>query len=211
MKYLIILSLFFIAANIKNDSNKELKPKFSHPQIIRYDNNTFYINGKETFIYSGSFHYFRCDPGGWVDILQKIKAAGFNTIETYIPWNFHEQKKGQLDLSLLDKFLRVCQQMGLYVIARPGPYICAEWDVGGFPRWLAGKDVGFRTASPQDIYWSKYWFNEVLPVIKKHLITNGGTVILLQIENEYDFYSVPDSQKVDYIKSLYQDAMQNRY
>ncbi len=209
MKYLIILSLLFIAASIKNDSDTELKPKFSHPEIIRYDHNTFYINGKETFIYSGSFHYTRCDPGQWIDILQKIKAAGFNTIETYIPWNFHEQEKGKLDLSLLDKYLKDCEKMGLYVIARPGPYICAEWDIGGFPRWSAGKGIGFRTASPQDIYWSKYWFNEVLPVIKKHLITNGGSTILLQIENEYDFCGVPDSQKVVYLKSLYQDVKRN--
>jgi Glycosyl hydrolases family 35/Beta-galactosidase, galactose-binding domain len=209
MKYLIVLSLLFVAVSIQKDSEKELKPKFSHPQIIRYDHNTFYINGKETFIYSGSFHYFRCDPDEWTDILQKIKAAGFNTIETYIPWNFHEQKKGELDLSMLDKFLKDCEQMGLYVIARPGPYICAEWDAGGFPRWLAGKGIGFRTASPQDIYWSRYWFNEVLPLIKKHLITNGGSTILLQIENEYDFYGVSDSQKVIYLKSLYQDVIQN--
>ncbi len=209
MKYLIIISLLFIAASIQNDSDKKLKPKFSHPQIISYDNNTFYINGKGTFIYSGSFHYFRCDPGQWADILQKIKAAGFNTIDTYVPWNFHEQEKGQLDLTMLTKFLNYCQQMGFYVIIRPGPYICAEWDVGGFPRWLAGKRIGFRTASHQDIYWSKHWFNEVLPVIRKHLITNGGTVILLQVENEYDFFELPDSQKVNYIKSLYQDVIQN--
>ena len=209
MKYLIILSLFFIAASIKNDSKTELKPKFIHPEIIRYDHNTFYINGKETFIYSGSFHYFRCDPSEWADILQKMKAAGFNTITTYIPWNFHEQEKGKLDLSMLDNFLKLCQQMDLYVIFRPGPYICAEWDVGGFPRWLAGKDVGFRTASPQDIYWSEYWFNELLPTIRKYLITNGGNIILIQIENEYDFYPVPDSQKVKYIKSLYQTVIQN--
>ena len=209
MKLIIILSFLFIAASIQNDSYTELKPKFSHPQVIRYDHNTFYIDGKEIFIYSGSFHYFRCDPDQWIDILRKIKAAGFNTIETYIPWNFHEQSKGHLDLSLLDKFLNDCQQMGLYVIARPGPYICAEWDVGGFPRWLAGKGIGFRTASLQDIYWSKHWFDEVLPLIRQHLITNGGTVILLQIENEYDFYGVPDSQKVVYLKSLYRDVMQN--
>ncbi len=209
MKYLIILSLLFIAATIQNDSDTELKPKFYHPEIIRYDNNTFYINRKETFIYSGSFHYFRCDPGEWTDILQKIKAAGFNTVDTYVPWNFHEQKKDQLDLSMLDDFLKECKRMGLYVIIRPGPYICAEWDVGGFPRWLAGKDVGFRTASSQDLYWSKHWFNEVLPLIRKHLITNGGNIILLQIENEYDYYEVPDSQKVKYIKSLYQTVIQN--
>ena len=145
MRLIILLSFLFVAALIQYDTGTELKTKFSHPEIISYDHNCFYVNGKETFVYSGCFHYYRCDPGQWIDILQKMKAAGFNTVETYVPWNFHEREKGQLDLTLLDKFLSVCQQMGLYVIARPGPYICAEWDIGGFPRWLAGKGIGFRT------------------------------------------------------------------
>ena len=209
MKYIIFMFLFSLGASIQSYSQQTLKTRFSHPGIIRYDHNTFIINGKDTFIYSGSFHYTRCDPVQWTGILQKIKAAGFNTIESYVPWNFHEQTEGKITLTLLDKFLDDCQRMGLYVIIRPGPYICAEWDVGGFPRWLAGKGIGFRTPSQQDIYWSRYWYNEVLPVIRRHLITNGGTIILLQIENEYDFFGLPDSAKVKYLKSLYHDAIQN--
>ncbi len=209
MKFLFLSLLFLAAVSIQKDSTSELKPKFDHPDIIRYNHNAFIIKGKETFIYSGSFHYFRSDSVQWTDILQKIKAAGFNTVETYVPWNFHEQSEGKPDLGMLDKFLNDCRSAGLYVIIRPGPYICAEWDEGGFPGWLAGKNIGFRTASSKDIYWSGYWFNEVMPVIKRHLITNGGTVILLQIENEYDHFGLPDSQKVMYLKSLYRDVAQN--
>ncbi len=190
--------------------NRIIPARFSHPGIIRYNHDGFIINGKPVFIYSGSFHYFRCDSTDWMDRLQKIKAAGFNTIETYVPWNWHERQEGKTNFEPLERFLDDCQQVGLYVIVRPGPYICAEWNVGGFPTWLEGKDVGFRTASPADIRWSKYWYDEVLPVIRKHLITNGGNIILMQIENEYNYYPVPDSQKILYLKSLYETAMKNR-
>ena len=183
--------------------------RFSHPDIISYDHQGFMVHGKRIFIYSGSFHYFRCDTSEWMDRLEKIKAAGFNAVETYIPWNWHEREEGKPDFRELDKFLNDCSDMGLYVIARPGPYICAEWNIGGFPDWLEGKHVGFRTASPQDIQWSKYWYDEVLPVIRRHLITNGGSVILMQIENEYDYFSLPDSDKKAYLISLYETAMKN--
>ncbi len=208
MRFLLIPLLLF-AATMRAESQQALKPEFNHPQIIRYDHDAFIIHGKDTFIFSGSFHYFRCDPDEWIGTLQKIKAAGFNAIETYVPWNFHEQVEGKPDFDLLDTFLDDCQRMGLFVIIRVGPYMCGEWDEGGFPRWLAGKGYGFRTASPQDIYWSRYWYNEVLPVVRRHLITNGGSIILLQIENEYNYFGLPDSQKVEYLKSLYEDVMQN--
>jgi len=201
------LLLFFFPTLVR--SQQMLEPQFSHPWIIRYDHNAFIIHGKDTFIFSGSFHYFRSDPREWMDILQKIKAAGFNAIETYVPWNFHERVKGKPKFSLLNKFLDDCELMKLYVIIRIGPYVCGEWDEGGFPRWLAGKGIGFRTDSPQDVYWSRYWYNELLPVIRPHLITNGGSIILLQIENEYNYFGLPDSQKVRYLKSLYHDVIEN--
>ena len=202
-----LLAALTLGGNPRQDN--AIPVKFSHPDIISYDHDGFIVNGKSIFIYSGSFHYFRCDPSEWMDRLEKIKAAGFNTIETYVPWNWHEQTEGKTDFTSLDKFLSDCRQAGLYVIARPGPYICAEWNIGGFPDWLEGKNVGFRSASAADIRWSKYWYDEVLPVIRRHLITNGGSVIMMQIENEYDYFSLPDSDKVIYLKSLYETAMKN--
>lgn len=203
----VILAAFTFAGTPQDKGN--IPVRFSSPGVISYNHDGFIVHGKPVFIYSGSFHYFRCDPGDWMDRLVKIKAAGFNTIETYIPWNWHEQKEGHTDFTELNQFLDDCARVGLYVIARPGPYICAEWNIGGFPDWLEGKNVGFRTASPADIRWSKYWFDEVLPVIRPHLITNGGPVILMQIENEYNYFSLPDSDKVIYLKSLYETAMKN--
>ncbi|OYV87542.1 MAG: hypothetical protein B7Z63_02200 [Ignavibacteriae bacterium 37-53-5] len=202
-----LLAVLTLGGNPRQDN--AIPVKFSHPDIISYDHDGFIVNGKSIFIYSGCFHYFRCDPSEWMDRLEKIKAAGFNTIETYVPWNWHEQTEGHPDFAPLEKFLNECKQVGLNVIVRPGPYICAEWNIGGFPDWLEGKHVGFRTASAADIRWSRYWYDEVLPVIRRHLITNGGSVIMLQIENEYDYFSLPDSDKVIYLKSLYETAMKN--
>lgn len=203
----MLAALAFGAAPAKNDI---IPVRFSHPGIIKYNHDGFIVHGKPVFIYSGSFHYFRCDPSEWMDRLEKIKAAGFNTIETYVPWNWTERKKGHPDFSSLVKFLDDTQREGLYVIIRPGPYICAEWNIGGFPDWLEGKHVGFRTDSRADTYWSNYWYDEVLPVIRRHLITHGGNIILMQIENEYNYYHVPDSVKANYVKALYRMAMKNK-
>ncbi len=205
----ILLAGLAFGGTPKGDSSNEIPVRFSHPDIIRYNHDGFIIHGKPVFIYSGSFHYFRCDPSEWIDRLEKIKAAGFNTIETYVPWNWHERTEGHPDFAPLVKFLDDCKEEGLYVIVRPGPYICAEWNTGGFPDWLEGKDIGFRTASPADIRWSKYWYDEVLPVIRPHLITNGGCVILMQIENEYNYFDLPNRDKIIYLKSLYETAMKN--
>ena len=205
---LFLIVVFAFAPRV-SPQNRILPVRFSRPDLIRYDHDGFQINGKSIVIYSGSFHYFRCDSSEWHDRLVKIKAAGFNTVETYVAWNWHEREEGIADFSALDKFLTECESVRLYVIVRPGPYICAEWDVGGFPEWLAGKGVGFRSASADDIKWSRYYYDEVLPVIRRHLITNGGGVIMMQIENEYDYFDLPDSDKTVYLRSLYHDAIRD--
>ncbi len=203
-----ILLLSFIKNSYGIDSLKTVQ--FSHPNVVRYDHHGFIINGKRVYIFSAGFHYFRTPPALWNDRLNKIAAAGFNTIETYIPWNYHEQKPGQANFDELNKFLDACAEHHLWVIIRPGPYICAEWNAGGFPNWLAYKEIGYRTDTPLDLKWSKYWYNEVLPVIRKHLITKGGNVILLQLENEYDYSGLPDTLRTNYLRSLFHDALNNK-
>ena len=104
---------------------------------------TFYLNGKPFQIISGSIHYFRIVPEYWRDRLEKLKALGMNTVETYIPWNMHEPKKGEFDFSGrldLERFVSIAEELGLYVILRPSPYICAEWEFGGLPGWLLQED-----------------------------------------------------------------------
>ena len=100
---------------------------------------TFYLNGKPFQIISGAVHYFRIVPEYWRDRLEKLKAMGCNTVETYIPWNMHEPQKGHFcfdGMLNIENFIKTAQDLGLYVILRPSPYICAEWEFGGLPAWL---------------------------------------------------------------------------
>jgi hypothetical protein len=155
---------------------------------ITFDHDCFTINGEDVAIYSGSVHYFRVPQEQWKDVLTKTKAAGFNTVQTVIPWNYHERVKNQFDFSELEDFVKLCAELGLYVIARPGEFICAEWDNGGFPDWLIDEGVAkssLRTNEYPYIKWVEHWYDNVMPIIKKHLITNGGNIILVQVENEF--------------------------
>ena len=124
----------------------------------------FELDGKKFNIYSGAIHYFRIMPVYWRDRLMKLKAAGFNTVETYIPWNLNEKKKGEFDFSgILDieKFLTIAQEVGLYAIVRPGPYICAEWDLGGLPTWLIKETKNIRCMDEVYIRHVKDYFTEL--------------------------------------------------
>jgi len=113
-----------------------------HPDRIRYDGHCLTIDGKDTFICSAAFHYFRVPRELWRDRFQKIKDAGFNTVETYVPWNWHERDLpaglddySKVDLSEIEAWLKMAQdEFGFYSIVRPGPFICAEWGGGGYPR-----------------------------------------------------------------------------
>ena len=110
---------------------------------------TFYLDGSPVQIISGSIHYFRVVPEYWRDRLEKLKAMGCNTVETYIPWNLHEPNKGEFCFEgILDveRFIKLAQELGLYVIIRPSPYICAEWEFGGLPAWLLKEEKGRKLA-----------------------------------------------------------------
>ncbi|MBO5936828.1 MAG: beta-galactosidase [Clostridia bacterium] len=152
----------------------------------------FYLGDKPFNIYSGAMHYFRTLPEYWEDRLTKLKLAGFNTVETYVCWNLHEPKKGVFDFSgMLDivKFLQTAQKLGLYAIVRPGPYICAEWEFGGFPAWLL-KDKNIELRCNNELYLAhvRDYFEKLFELLRPQLITNGGNIIAMQIENEYGSY-----------------------
>lgn len=178
------------------------KPFFPHPEVIRYDAQCFTIHGQDALIYSAAFHYCRTPKELWRDRMTKLKLAGFNTIETYVFWNYHEPVEGQVDMSQLEEFVALTKELGLWMILRVGPYVCAEWDAGGFPHWLIAKQVPLRSDSPESIRSSQDWYNHVLPIVKKNMITAAGPVIMIQIENEYDYWKIPDQQKVNYITAL---------
>lgn len=169
---------------------------------------TFYLNGKPFQVISGGIHYFRIVPEYWKDRLEKLKAMGCNTVETYIPWNMHEPKKGEFHFSgMLDveQFVRTAQGLGLYVILRPSPYICAEWEFGGLPAWLLAED-GMRLRCSYQPYLDSVaaYYDKLFEIISPLQITHGGPVILMQMENEYGYYG-SDGAYLKAIKQMMTD------
>lgn len=153
-------------------------------------NKNFYLNGEKFIIRSGAFHYFRALPEYWEDILTKMKAAGLNTVETYTCWNLHEPHKGEYDFSGmldLEKFIQLTEKVGLKLIVRTGPFICAEWENGGLPSWLLKRKYNIRMRCNTEPYMTHLtdWFNVLLPKIKPYLDSNGGPIIAIAVENEY--------------------------
>lgn len=152
----------------------------------------FYLDGKPFKILSGAIHYFRVPQEDWYHSLYNLKALGFNTVETYVPWNLHEFKKGVfsfdgiLDIEL---FLKTAQELGLYAIVRPTPFICAEWEFGGLPAWLLNDNtIRVRSSDPGFLKHVSQYFDELLSRLVKHQLHNGGNILMFQVENEYGSY-----------------------
>lgn len=154
----------------------------------------FYLDDKPFQIISGAVHYFRILPGYWEDCLLKLKALGCNTVETYIPWNMHEPKKGEFDFygekvhGMLNivSFVEKAQELGLWVILRPSPYICAEWDFGGLPAWLLAEErMALRTCDEKYLQHVREYYDVLLPLLVPLQADHGGPVIMMQVENEY--------------------------
>lgn len=149
----------------------------------------YYLNGKQHQIISGTMHYFRTHPNAWKDRLEKMKDCGLNAVETYVAWNLHESQEGQFyfeGFADIERFLRTAEEVGLDVILRPGPYICAEWEFGGLPGWLLNeKNIRLRTADPVYLEKVKNFFSNLIPRIIPFLSTKGGPIIAVQVENEY--------------------------
>ncbi len=166
---------------------------------------TFYLDGSPFQIISGAIHYFRIMPEYWRDRLEKAKAMGLNTVETYVPWNVHEPVRGEFHFDgLLDlkRFIRLADELGLYVIIRPSPYICAEWEFGGLPAWLLAEDgMKLRVNYPPFLDAVEEYYKVLLPKITPYQIDKGGPVILMQVENEYGYYA-NDNTYMESIKGL---------
>ncbi len=149
----------------------------------------FTFDGKPAVLISGSIHYPRVPRAYWRDRMKKARAMGLNTISTYVFWNAHEKKPGQFNFSgNLDiaEFCKVAQEEGLWVIVRPGPYVCAEWDFGGLPAWLLeDPDTKVRTSDPVFMNAVERYMQAVSKELKPLLARNGGPIIMIQVENEY--------------------------
>ena len=151
----------------------------------------FYLDGKSFKILSGAIHYFRIPAEDWYHSLYNLKALGFNTVETYVAWNLHEPVEGEFnfegDLDL-EKFLQIAQDLGLYAIVRPSPFICAEWEFGGLPAWLLTKNMRIRSSDPAYIEAVGRYYDQLLPRLVPRLLDNGGNILMMQVENEYGSY-----------------------
>ena len=164
---------------------------------------SFYLDGQEFKILSGAIHYFRIQPEDWYHSLYNLKALGFNTVETYVPWNMHEPKKGQFDFQgILDieKFLQIAQDLGLYAIVRPSPFICAEWEFGGMPAWLLTEDMRIRSSDTPYLQAVADYYDELLPRLVPRLLEKGGNILMMQVENEYGSYG----EDKDYLRAIRQ-------
>ncbi|XP_041664950.1 beta-galactosidase-1-like protein 2 [Cheilinus undulatus] len=171
---------------------------------LKAKSSQFTLEGEPFRILGGSIHYFRVPRAYWEDRLLKMKACGLNTLTTYVPWNLHEPERGtfnfqdQLDLKA---FVTLAGDLGLWVILRPGPYICAEWDLGGLPSWLLqDKEMQLRTTYPGFVDAVNRYFNKLISVIKPLMFEEGGPIIAVQVENEYGSYA-KDENYMPFIKN----------
>ncbi|WP_145037765.1 beta-galactosidase [Paenibacillus sp. Y412MC10] len=166
-------------------------------------NQQFLLGDEPIQILSGAIHYFRVVPEYWEDRLMKLRSCGLNTVETYIPWNLHEPKEGQFvfdGIADLERFVRIAGDLGLHVILRPSPYICAEWEFGGLPSWLLqNPDIQLRCMDPVYLEKVDQYYDELIPRLVPLLTSKGGPVIAMQIENEYGSYG-NDTAYLEYLK-----------
>ena len=188
-KSVIAVILLSVLATVATANDSMYPPAPAAQKAIQIDGQGFTINGQRIYLASGSIHYARVPHELWRDRLLRIKSAGFNCIQTYTFWNFHEPRENQWDFAGdrdLSAFLDTAKELGLYAIVRVGPYCCAEWDSGGYPVWLKFQPpMKIRTADPEYLKWSDHWYDRVLPIVAAHQIHRGGNVIMVQLENEH--------------------------
>jgi len=181
-----LFTLFFLAA-----SGFAQKQKTRHTFALGPDE--FMLDGNPFQIISGELHPSRIPANYGRHPIQMAKAMGCNTISVYIMWNYHELQEGVFDFETgnrnLGEFLKIVQEEDLWLIIRPGPYVCAEWELGGIPPYLLRiPDIKLRCMDPRYMAAAERYISKLAEVIKPYLVTNGGPALLLQIENEYGSY-----------------------
>ncbi|NXI43342.1 BGAL galactosidase, partial [Galbula dea] len=168
----------------------------THSFQLDYKEDCFRKDGVPFRYISGSIHYARVRRPAWRDHLLKMWMSGLSTVQVYVPWNYHEPLPGVYDFAGdrdVEAFLDLTAELGLLVILRPGPYICAEWEMGGLPAWLLWKpDIILRSSDPAYLAAVDSWLHVLLPKIKPRLYQYGGNIISVQVENEYGSYYACD-------------------
>ncbi|OTA62729.1 glycoside hydrolase family 35 protein [Hypoxylon sp. EC38] len=186
------------------DVNSKVEPRDQLEGLVEWDQYSMIIRGERMFIFSGEFHPWRLpSPGLWLGIFQKIKALGFNAVSFYTYWGLVEGTQGKVRFDgvfALDEFFKAAAEAGIYLIARPGPYINAETALGGYPGSTARIKAPLRGDDPEFIDTTELYAATVGKLIADAQITNGGPVIMLQLENEYDTW--PDVNNTDFPAQL---------
>ena len=184
------------------------------PETFTTGNKTFLLNGQPFIVKAAEVHYPRIPRPYWEHRIKMCKALGMNAVCIYIFWNIHEQQEGQFDFtgnSDVAEFCRLAQKNGMYVIVRPGPYVCAEWEMGGLPWWLLKKkDIKLRERDPYFMERVKIFEEKVGEQLKPLTIQNGGPIIMIQVENEYGSYGTDKpyvSEIRDCLRSIYGNEM----
>ncbi|WP_248557336.1 beta-galactosidase [Paraburkholderia terrae] len=168
-------------------------PNGPHVFSFAADGDGFLLDGKPLQIRSGELHPARIPVEYWRHRIRMAKAMGMNTIALYVMWNYHELTEGTFDFHTdnrdIEAFIRLCQAENMWVLFRPGPYVCAEWDLGGIPSWLLKHtDIRLRTdraTDPRYMYAVERYINELLPRVKPLMAESGGPILMIQIENEF--------------------------
>ena len=207
MKYLQNTAIWLTALLLFAFSGCSQKPAGEHTFAI--GNKTFLLDGKPFVIKAAEIHYTRIPAEYWEHRIQLCKALGMNTICIYAFWNIHEQKPGEFDFSGqndIAAFCRLAQKYDMYIMLRPGPYVCSEWEMGGLPWWLLKKDdIKLRTNDPYFLERTKLFMNEIGKQLADLQITKGGNIIMVQVENEYGSYAT-DKEYIANIRDIVKGA-----
>ena len=204
------LPLSFEGGKISIPWRNEWSPdSFADQPRFEAGKGTFLLNGKPFIVKAAELHYPRIPKPYWDQRIKLCKALGMNTVCLYVFWNAHEPKPGEFDFTGqndLAEFCRLCQANGMYVILRPGPYVCAEWEMGGLPWWLLKKkDIRLRESDPYFIERVAIFEKEVANQVAGLTIQNGGPIIMVQVENEYGSYG----ESKEYVSQIRDIVRQN--
>jgi len=182
-KFILSLALLCLMGFTGNAQSKHL---------FEIKDGSFMLDHKPMQILSGEMHYARIPYQYWHHRLKMLKAMGLNTVATYVFWNAHETEPGKWNFEgdkNLSEFVKAAEEEGLFVILRPGPYACAEWEFGGYPWWLQNcKEIELRRDNPVFLKYTQLYINRLYQEVGKQLITKGGPIIMVQVENEFGSY-----------------------
>lgn len=199
-KSALLLSLLFLVATIYAQ-----KPAHT----FGLGDSVFLLDGKPFLMISGELHYPRIPKEAWRARMKMAKAMGLNTIGTYVFWNVHEPQKGKYDFSGnndIAAFVKTAQEEGLWVVLRPSPYVCAEWEFGGYPYWLQNqKGLQVRSKEPQYLQAYKNYILQIGKQLAPLQVHRGGNILMVQVENEYGFYS-NDKQYMELNRKMFVEA-----